>query len=209
MTKKTPKPTRPAKPAKPARTAAKRANAAKQVAPAKKSNPPKPPAKVYILFGADEYAKPRAARFSAFSAEDAALLAKAAASLHVRLVEVTNPDLAEVAPKLPAGRLHANGKGLVPHIKGPLYLDLIVANLSGDDPPASPDPTPQEIPGSWDEIGPGHVVIAKETSECGWWDAVVVERTGDLVTVRYRDYPDCPSMIRHRSAIALISPAAK
>jgi hypothetical protein len=128
--------------------------------------------------------------------------------LHVRLVEVTNPDLAEIAPKLPAGRLHASGGGLVPYIKGPLYLDLIAANLSDQDPPASPDPTPKEIPGGWDEIGPGHVVIAKETPECGWWDAVVVERTGDLVTVRYRDYPDCPSMIRHRSAIALISPAA-
>jgi hypothetical protein len=63
MTKKTPKPTKPAKPAK-------RANAAKQVAPLKKSTPAKPPAKVYILFGAHEYAKPRAARFSAFSAED-------------------------------------------------------------------------------------------------------------------------------------------
>jgi hypothetical protein len=196
MIKKTRKPTKPAK---------SRANAAKQVAPVKKSTP----AKVYILFGADEYAKPRAARFSAFSAEDTALLAKAAASLHVRLVEVTNPDLAEVAPKLPAGRLHASGGGLVPYIKGPLYLDLIAANLPDVDPPASPDPTPQEIPGSWDEIGPGHVVIAKETSECGWWDAVVVERTGDLVTVRYRDYPGCPSMIRHRSAVALISPAAK
>jgi hypothetical protein len=205
MTKKTRKPTKPGKPARPA----KRAKAAKQVAPAKKSQPAKPPGKVYILFGADEYAKPRAARFSAFSAEDTALLAKAAASLHVRLVEVTNPDLAEVAPKLPAGRLHASGGGLVPYIKGPLYLDLIAANLSDQDPPASPDPTAQEIPGSWDEIGPGHVVIAKETSECGWWDAVVVERTGDLVTVRYRDYPDCPSMVRHRSAIALISPAAK
>jgi hypothetical protein len=202
MIKKTRKPTKPTKPAK-------RANAAKQVAPVKKSTPPKPPAKVYILFGADEYAKPRAARFSAFSAEDTALLAKAAASLHVRLVEVANPDLAEVAPKLPAGRLHASGKGLVPYIKGDLYLDLIAANLNGEDLPASPDPTPQEIPGSRDEIGPGHVVIAKETSECGWWDAVVVERNGDLVTVRYRDYPDCPSMIRHRSAIALISPAAK
>jgi hypothetical protein len=156
-----------------------------------------------------EYAKPRAARFSAFSAEDTALLAKAAASLHVRLVEVTNPDLTEVAPKLPAGRLHASGKGLVPYIKGPLYLDLIAAYLPDPDPPASPDPTPQEIPGSWDEIEPGHVVIAKETSECGWWDAVVIERNGDLVTVRYRDYPQYPPMVRHRSAIALISPAAK
>src|ERR1700729_2007739 len=100
MTKKTPKPTKPTKPAK-------RTNAAKQVAPVKKSNPTKPVAKVYILFGADEYAKPRAARFSAFSAEDTALLAKAAASLAARLVEVTNPDLTEVATKLPAGRLHA------------------------------------------------------------------------------------------------------
>jgi hypothetical protein len=170
MTKKTRKPTKPAKSPKQSR-AAKPAN---QVAPVKKSNPAKPPAKVYILFGADEHAKPRAARFSAFSAEDTALLAKAAASLHVRLVEVTNPDLIEVATKLPAGRLHASGGGLVPYIKGPLYLDLIAANLSDVDPPASPDPTPQEIPGSWDEIGPGHVVIAKETSECGWWDAVVI-----------------------------------
>jgi hypothetical protein len=184
MTKKTRKP-------------AKRAKAAKQVAPVKKSNPARPAAKVYILFGADEYAKPRAARFSAFSAEDTALLAKAAASLHVRLVEVTNPDLTEVATKLPAGRLHASGGGLVPYIKGPLYLDLIAANLSDADPPASPDPTAQEIPGSWDEIVPGHVVIAKETSECGWWDAVVIERTGDLVTV---PVPGLPGLPEHGTA---------
>jgi hypothetical protein len=29
------------------------------------------------------------------------------------------------------------------------------------------------------------------------------------ISVRYRDYPDFPPMVRHRSAIALISPAAK
>jgi hypothetical protein len=139
----------------------------------------------------------KAARFSAFSAEDTALLAKAAASLHVRLVEVTNPDLTEVATKLPAGRLHASGGGLVPYIKGPLYLDLIAANLSDADPPASPDPTAQEIPGSWDEIVPGPVVIAKETSECGWWDAVVIERTGDLVTV---PVPGLPGLPEHGTA---------
>jgi hypothetical protein len=57
-----------------------------------------------------------------------------------------------------SGRLHASGKGLMPYIKGDLYLDLIAANLNGEDLPASPDPTPQEIPGSWDDIGPGHVV---------------------------------------------------
>jgi hypothetical protein len=46
-------------------------------------------------------------------------------------------------------------------------------------------------------------VIAKETLEFGWWEAIVVESNGDLVTVKYRDYP------QYRSAIALISPPAQ
>jgi hypothetical protein len=202
MTKKTRKPTKPAKPARPA----KRAKAAKQVAPAKKSNPAKPPGKVYVLLGADEYAKPRAARFSA---EDPELLAKAAASMYLRLVEVTDPDVAEIAAQLPAGRLHANGKGLVPYIKGELYNDLLVATLANQLPKPNPDPAPQDLPRTWDEIAPGHLVIAREALEIGWWEAIVIERTGDLVTVRYRDYPQYPPMVRHRSAIALISPAVQ
>ena len=51
-------------------------------------------------------------------------------------------------------------------------------------------------------------MLARETLECGWWEAVVTERNGDLVTVRYRDYPQYPPMVRHRSAVALISAPA-
>jgi len=204
MTKKTRKPTKPAKPARRAK-GGKQAKAANQAAPAKKSKSAKPTAK-YILFGADEYAKPRAATFSA---EDPALLAKAAETTFLRLVQVTDPEVAEIATKLPAGRLHANGKGLVPYIKGDLYNELLCATLANQAPEANPDPSPQDLPRTWDEIVPGHLVIARETLEVGWWEAVVVERTGDLVTVRYRDYPQYPPMVRHRSAIALISPAAQ
>jgi hypothetical protein len=200
MTKKTRKPTKPAKPAKPA----KRAKAAKQVAPAKKTNPAKPTAK-YILFGADEYAKPRAATFSA---EDPAVLAKAAETMFLRLVQVTDPEVAEIATRLPTGRLNANSKGLVPYIKGDLYSELLFATPANQAPEPNPD-SPQDLPRTWDELGPGHLVIARETLEVGWWEAVVVERTGDLVTVRYRDYPQYPPMVRHRSAIALIGPAAQ
>jgi hypothetical protein len=53
----------------------------------------------------------------------------AADAMHLRLVEVTNPDVAEVARRLPAGRLHASGQGLVPYVKGPLYLELVAALL--------------------------------------------------------------------------------
>jgi hypothetical protein len=201
MTKKTRKPTKPAKSPKQSR-AVKPANQARH---AKKSKPAKPTAK-YILLGGDEYAKPRAARFSA---EDPELLAKAAASMYLRLVEVTDPDVAEIAALLPAGRLHANGKGLVPYIKGDLYNDLLVATLANQSPQPNPDPAPQDLPGTWDEIAPGHLVIAREALEIGWWEAVVIERNGDLVTVRYRDYPQYPPMVRHRSAIALISPAVQ
>jgi len=192
MTKKTQKP-------------AKRAKAAKQVAPAKKTKHTTPPGKVYVLFGADEYAKPRAARFSA---ENPDLLAKAVEAMHLRLVEVADEDLAEIATRLPAGRLHANGRSLVPYVKRDLYTELVGAIMDDQGPQANPNPTAQDLPGTWEEIVPGHLVIARETLEIGWWEAVVTERNGDLVTVRYRDFPQLRTMVRHRSAIALISAPA-
>jgi hypothetical protein len=185
--------------------AAKRTRSAGQVAPTKKSPPAQPPAKSYILAGADEYAKPRAARFSG---EDPALLAKAAEAMHLRLIEITEPEVAEIAALLPAGRLHANGKGLVPYVKGEVYSDLMCTALATKPPQINADPPPQDLPRTWDDLAPGHLVIAKESLELGWWEAIVVERTGDLVTVKYRDYPQYPPLVRHRSVIALISAAA-
>jgi hypothetical protein len=184
---------------------AKRTRSASQTAPTKKSAPTQPRVKSYIMLGADEYAKPRAARFSG---EDPALLAKAAETMHVRLVEITEPEVAEIAALLPAGRLHANGKGLVPYVKGDVYTELMCTALTSKPPQPNPDPAPQDLPRSWDDLAPGHLVIAKESLELGWWDAVVVERSGDLVTVKYRDYPQYPPLVRHRSVIALIGAAA-
>jgi hypothetical protein len=184
MTKRTHKPRKQAKSAK--SKPAKQVKAANHPTPTKQATPAKASTKVYVLFGADEYAKPRAARFSGGDRE---VLTKAAATMHLRLVEVTEPEVAEIAAKLPAGRLHANAKGLVPYIKADLYTDLMFATLAGEAPQANPDPAPQDLPKNWDELAPGHLVIAKETLEIGWWEAVVVERNGDLVTVRYRDFP--------------------
>jgi hypothetical protein len=106
----------------------------------KPAQPPK--AKTYIVFGADEYAKPRAARFSA---DDPELLATAVETMHLRMAEVTTDELAEIATKLPAGRLHANGRGLVPYIRGDLYLELVLETAGDEEAPASPDPTAQDL----------------------------------------------------------------
>jgi hypothetical protein len=203
MKKNTPKVAGRAKATK--RPPVKRTRPATRPTPTKKSGPTKPPVRSYILAGADEYAKPRAARFSG---EDPALLAKAAEAMHLRLVEITEPDVAEIAALLPAGRLHANGKGLVPFVKGEVYSDLLFAALAPLPPQINADPVPQDLPRTWDDLAPGHLVIAKESLELGWWEAIVLERTGDLVTVKYRDYPQYPPLVRHRSVVALISAAA-
>ena len=55
-----------------------------------------------VLFGADEFGKPRAARFTD---ADQALLMKAASTLHLRTIEVVGAELEDLAKKLPAGRL--------------------------------------------------------------------------------------------------------
>jgi hypothetical protein len=34
----------------------------------------------------------------------------------------------------------------------------------------------------------------------------VIDRKGDSFTLRYRDYPQLPKFVRHRSAIALMNP---
>jgi hypothetical protein len=205
MTKKAQKSTKPSKRAKRLRPA-KAARPAQQAAPPTKIAAPKAAMKSYILFGADEYAKPRAARFAA---DDPELLVKAAEAMHLRLVEVTEPEVAEIAARLPTGRLHATGKGLVPYVKGEVYSELMCATLATEPPQPFPDPDPHELPRSWDDLAPGHLVIAKESLEMGWWEAIVTDRTGDLVTLRYRDYPQYPPLVRHRSVIALISPAVK
>jgi hypothetical protein len=83
MTRKTRKATKRAGTAK--QRSAKRIKPASQTTPTKKSAPTQPPTKSYILLGADEYAKPRAARFTG---EDPALLAKAAQAMHLRLGRV-------------------------------------------------------------------------------------------------------------------------
>ena len=90
--------------------------------------------------------------------------------------------MAEPAKKLPLGRLYANGRGFVPNIRQDLYSDLVVA--LGLEPQAalSPEtdkdnlPAARGLPRSWDEIGAGHLVIAQESLDYGWWEAIVLDR---------------------------------
>jgi hypothetical protein len=121
--------------------------------------------------------------------------------------------LAALAKKLPVGRLYGNGRGFVPNVRQDLYSQIIVALAVEPQAAVGKDhnepPVATGLPRTWDEIAPGHLVIAQETLEYGWWEAIVIGRTGDMFMLRFRDYPKLPKFARHRTAIALMSPPAE
>jgi hypothetical protein len=162
-----------------------------------------------IVLGFDEQQKPRGAKFVDAKPD---LVTKAADLMGFKVYEATPPEVAELAKKLPLGRLYANGRGFMPNIRQSLYSDLVVA--LGLEPQAALSkngdkdglPAARGLPKSWDELAPGHLVIAQESLEYGWWEAIVLDRNGDSFTLQYRDYPHLPKFVRHRSGIALMCP---
>jgi hypothetical protein len=149
-----------------------------------------------IVLGFDDQQKPRGARFVDAKPD---LVTKAAEMMGLKVYQVAQPELAEFAKKLPVGRLYANGRGFVPNVRPELYSDLVVALALEPDAALSKNddkdslPAARGLPRSWDEIGAGHLVIAQESLDYGWWEAIVLARKGDTITLQYRDYPHLPT----------------
>ena len=73
-------------------------------------------------------------------------------------------------------------------------------------PVACVSPMTSGLPKNWETVGVGHMVLVHESPEDGWWEAVVEIREHDVLTLRFRDYPKLPQMVRHISTVALINP---
>ena len=166
-----------------------------------------------LVLGFDEQQKPCGARFVGAKPD---LVAKAAQLMGLEVYKASSPDVAEVAKKLPVGQLYATGRAFVPNVRQTLYSEVIVALAAepqqaavGPDHDKAGTPVAHGLPRSWDEIAPGHLVIAQESLPNGWWEAIVLDRKGDMLTLRFRDYPRLPKFFRHRTAVALMSPAAE
>ena len=165
---------------------------------------------VLLVLGYDDQHKPRGARFQGAETK---LVTAAAKAMGLNVYEAATEDLAALAKKLPVGRLYSNGKGFVPNVRQSLYSECIAtlahepqAALAKEEEPPLPV-VASGLPKSWDEIAPGHLVVAQEALDNGWWEAIVLDRNGDMLTLRFRDYPKLPKFVRHRAAVALISTA--
>jgi hypothetical protein len=160
-----------------------------------------------IVLGYDEHQKPRGARFVDAKPD---FVAKAADLMDLKVYQATSPDVAAFAKKLPIGRLYANGRGFVPNVRQDLYSDLIAELAVLPQAALSPEndkdslPAARGLPRTWDEIASAHLVLAHESLQYGWWEAIVIERKDDVFTLLFRDYPKLPRFVRHRSSVALM-----
>jgi hypothetical protein len=173
-----------------------------------------------VLFGIDSHGKPKGARFGKDHAD---LAIKAANQLQLRVLASNDPRVADLATQLPVGRVHATGRTFVPFIRRDLYDQLIAAAPNGNahptSPPASgssgaagakpPGGSSPNLPKSWQEISLGDLVVAQEGPEDGWYEAIVAEVNGDMLTVRWRDYPRERKIVRHRLRLGLLYPGLK
>jgi len=88
--------------------------AATKAAVTKSSNAAATATPTLIVLGFDEQQKPRGARFVDGKPD---LVTKAADLMGFKVYQASLPEPAEVAKKLPLGRLYANGRGFVPNIR--------------------------------------------------------------------------------------------
>ncbi|WP_261925963.1 hypothetical protein [Methylorubrum sp. GM97] len=56
------------------------------------------------------------------------------------------------------------------------------------------------------EIGLGSVVLAHEGEDEGWWEAEVIGINGRVFSLRWRDYPTQPTILRKATELALLPP---
>lgn len=159
-----------------------------------------------VVFGVDDNFRPHAAWFPKAKVEAAQAAAR---QLRLNIAEVATGSTAGLLAKIPEGRVHAAGPGLVPTISEELYESVIAAiNSRGEAGQDPAKPVAAELPANWDAVKAGQMVLARESLILGWWEAIVVERTGDIVTLRWRDYPAQPKFTAALKSIALLNPKA-
>ena len=162
-----------------------------------------------LVYGLDDKNKPRAATFVS---SDPGQIAKAAAAQDLKVCKATSKALKDIASALPEGQVQSKGQLDVPNVEFSRYrrlFDLLAEmDQSASEPRTENETVSAGLPDTWDEIAVGHLVLAQELLDYGWWEAIVVERQGKTLKLRYRDYPRLPKFRRPAAAVALLSPMA-
>lgn len=165
---------------------------------------------------------PRGSWFSA-DALDAAIVGAAEMGMHA--IRADTPEVIELALRLPKGRIFDSGKLFAPLIQAKVYEQLlthlsehgipakprlVMSTASAGDDEAGSQSASEAVqegsrPTDWSNISVGSLVLAEEAPADGWFEAIVLEvRPKDVFKLRFRDYPEEPTITRHVSRLALM-----
>lgn len=172
------------------------------------------PVSALIAFGRDEKRRPRGAWFSQPNDK----LLAALLEMRCQVLSSVPKALAELARKLPEGRLLSSGKVVMPSIQKDLHEKISAAcakekinKTDSLNERLLPDGersagAPRESGGSqyWNTLRAGDVVLAPFGPDEGWWEATVIERENNVLTLKYRDHPKEPTFVRHVCTLARI-----
>jgi hypothetical protein len=157
-----------------------------------------------IVFGYTERRLPQA---SWFPEAEADLARQAARLMGLRVLRIENEAHREVATRLRQGQVYAADQAFAPIALPDIFSRL--CELAGPAGARSPDNgDAASRPASWQAIAVGDLVIAHESAEDGWWEAIVVAVENDQLLLRWRDYPRQPCVRRGRFEVALLPPIA-
>lgn len=180
-----------------------------------------------IVLGLDDGGKAHA---SWFREDETHVAERAAGMMGMAALRASTDELRDLAGKLPQGKVFASGKAFVPFVKATTF-DKIADHLpksykwpvrpakstAGKPKPgkkasaAAAQPSdPNEgltIPEGWDSIVFGSLVLACEDPSDGWFHAHVIQVSADgLFTLKWRDFPDWPVIVRRTQHLALLHP---
>lgn len=157
--------------------------------------------RILVVYGFDENKKPRAARFSE---PEFKLARKAASLMKLDVFETDVPKLQRAFKKLPLGKVYASGWGFVPNVR-PNQFNSLLRTIESTEFKEPESPSQTNLPSSWDAIAAGHLVLGQaDAATDGWWPAIVESVDGDMLVLQARDFPDAPTVTRHRSSVALL-----
>ena len=132
-------------------------------------------------------------------------LAKSIADTPITLFELDQIKLDQVDADFPAGKLPlGGGRPTLPIIKRATYDKLAI--LAG--PPPATGPLATGEAGRGDPIGAvkvGSVVLASDSKDDGWWEAVVVrvEQNGATLRLKWKDYADLGEFTKPLTRVAI------
>lgn len=189
----------------------------KKPAPATRATSAQTAAPALIVFGMSDIGKPRA---GTFPATQQLVAGKAAATMGLSILAIKDQKTRAMAESLPAGRITAGEKGFIPFVRENLFAELLTAakdhgikltpamakymasQAERAQKNAKGDPS---LPKDWSQFAVGDLVLAQDSDpEDGWWRAIVIKTTGDMLSLQWQHRLSKRVFIRHKYNVGLI-----